>query len=78
MTNTINQSLACLGVVFLAIFLEIALTAIYDNLDRWVYITVIILEWMYICHLQNNRTTVIDNLNLYARNRAVVIKENEV
>lgn len=51
--NKINQLLAGLGVVMLAILLEIILRGISDGLTNWGYVTVIAFEWGYVCHLQN-------------------------
>lgn len=51
--NKLNQFLAGLGVVMLAILLEIILRGISDGLTSCGYITVIAFEWGYICHLQN-------------------------
>lgn len=51
--NKINQSLAGLGVVMLAILLEIILRGISDGLTGLGYVTVMAFEWGYVCHLQN-------------------------
>ena len=51
--NNINQLLAGLGVVMLAILLEIILRGISDGLTSWGYVTVIAFEWGYICYLQD-------------------------
>lgn len=52
--NKLNQILSGLGVVMLAILLEIILSAISNELKNWGYITVIAFEWTYVCCLQNN------------------------
>lgn len=51
--NKLNQFLAGLGVVMLAIFLEIILRGMSDSLTGYGYVTVIAFEWGNICHLQN-------------------------
>lgn len=51
--NNINKLLAGLGVVMLAILLEIILRGISDGLTSWGYVTVIAFEWGYICYLQD-------------------------
>lgn len=56
--NKLNQFLAGLGVILLAILLEIFLKGMSDSLTSCGYATVIILEWVYICHLldKDNKT----------------------
>lgn len=51
--NKINQFLAGLGVVMLAILLENILRGISDSLTSLGYVTVIAFEWGYISHLQD-------------------------